>query len=111
MLISAALATGLAAHTARTAPCIVPEFNVVRAGALAVAASFLWGSLAAFWLQRTETALRMGKQNARGLGAAVFLALAAATVYAVRRRVARIKHDRLDQGDDTPTNSPRGGEA
>ncbi|KAH8095932.1 hypothetical protein JL720_3267 [Aureococcus anophagefferens] len=108
LLISAALATGLAAHTARTAPCIVPEFNVVRAGALAVAASFLWGSLAAFWLQRAETALRMGKQNARGLGAAVFLALAAATVYAVRRRVARIKHDRLDQGDDTPTNSPRG---
>ena len=106
LAITASLASGLAVHTARTMPCIVPEFNVFRAGALGVSASFLWGSLATFWLQRTTTRLKLGKHTARPIGAAIFLALSALCQYHVKRTVQKIKQARIDEVDDAP-DSPR----
>ncbi|KAJ1458132.1 hypothetical protein M885DRAFT_514242 [Pelagophyceae sp. CCMP2097] len=98
------LAAGLAVQTAAVQPCIVPEFNVVRAAAVAVAAAFLAATVLGFLMLRGGfTAIA---QPAAGLAFAVLVGL---ILLAAARNVREIRaRDVLSPAKVAPENdTPR----
>ena len=101
LAISAGIASFLAFHTLKAMPCIVPEFNVWRSVTLAASAAFLWASLATFWLQRTDTRLRLDPAPARSAGLVLFAALSATALLYGKRRLKHIAKERDEEDRET----------